>query len=303
MRRWLAVLLIAAALLTTACARRQPPSALPPLDGSALADPGLPGARYALDRYLQARMALDYPAVYAVLTPRTQQAYTLEDLRAFFKDYLGYSAGPVAGLEELPDRWVRFAVRPVRWHLKGRPPAEGDAWYISVHYEGDRWGVALADPLTDKAGAASEAGDLEALDRVAEAMLAIDPYSFRAHIQKSYVHLYGGDANAALGELRKAAAYVPPSAAPEVLWPMADLYRLAEQPQRAAELYRLAIEGMNRYEGLYDNGLTAALNRQLALAALAAGDLATARRATVFAQLQSPFDGRHHALAAALVTR
>lgn len=305
MRRRIWVLLVIIAALTAAgCARRAALAGLPPLDAAALADPGPQGARYALDRYLNARSALDYRAVYEVLTQRTQQAYSVEQMKGFFKDYLGYSAGGVTDVVEVADkRWVRFAVATVRWHLKGRPPTEGDAWYITAHFDGARWGIALADPLTERAGAAVAAGSLEGLSKVADEMLAVDPFSFRAHVQKSQVHLYSDDPNAALDELRQALAVVPPPAAPEVFIPLGDLFRSAEEPDQAAQFYRLALDGMYQYAGLYDNGLTAGVNRALALTSLQAGDTAGARRAAAAAQLQSPFDGRHHALAGAIVTR
>lgn len=303
MRRWILLFLMFVALVAAGCARKGARPALPPLDSGAITDPGLQGARYALDRYLAARQALDYERVYEVLTPRTRQAYTLDEMRQFFKDYQGYSVGQVGRAEELQDRWVRFPVMNVQWVIRGRPAVSGDLWYITLHFEGDRWGVALADPLVERAGAAAAAGNPEALHQVADLMLSVDPYSFRAHVQKGYAHLYTGNASASLAELRRASAVVPPPAAGEVLQALGDLFRIADQPRQAADFYRQAIESMNKYEGLYDNGLTASLHRAMAIASLEAGDVEAARRSAVAAQLQSPFDGRNHALAGALVAR
>ncbi len=302
MRRWMLLWAMVAMLLTAACTGgRATSAALPPLDPAALADPNTAGARYALDRYLAARSARDYAKVYEVLSIRTQKAYTLEELQQFFKEYERYSAGHVGAPQDVKDGWARFPIHDVTWVMRGHPPAAGELWFTTVHHDGQRWGVALADPLVGRANAASVSGSADALHQVADLMLSVDPFSFRAYVQKGYAFLIAGDARASLNALGNAAVVVPPPVAHEVFLALGDVLQAANQPRQAADHYRKALDVMTDHEGLHDSSTLAAVNRTLARVSLQAGDKAAAGRAAVTAQILSPFDGRNHALAGAVV--
>lgn len=302
-RRALWWVLLAAVLAAAGCGARRPAASLPPLDPAALADPSLRGARAALDQYLAARVAGDYDRVYQVLSPRSQQQYDAETLKQFFSSYVSYKYTSVGDPQQPQPGWARFPVQGVRWELKGRPPVEGEFWWVTVHYDGGRWGVAFADPLYPRALQAEQQGDADTLMRVATAMIQVDPYSFRGHLKRAHALLLSSQPVGAAQELDVALAMAPPPGRPEVARAVGDFFLLADDGRNAARYYAEAVEGMNRYQALYRDEEVAAANRNLAQSRLLAGDLEGARAAAALAQIQNPFDLRAHALALSLAAR
>lgn len=282
--RW-AVLALALALFAGGCQGRRDPT-----PAAALGDPSLQGARAALEAYLQARRSLDWARVYELLSARARKAYRLEDLKAFFESYVAYGYREVGEPREEDPGWVRFPVRGVRWELEGAPPLEGREWWVTLRYEEGRWGVGLADPLVERAREAARRGDVATLGQVADTMLAIDPWSYRAHVQKALALAFGGQREAAAVELDQAYRVVPEELRGEVLIQFGNLFRALGQPPLAARAYRDALASVDRYPDFYSASFAAAVRLSLAQVQILTGDLEGAAREAAVALVLDPGD-------------
>lgn len=246
------------------------------------------GARAALEEYLAARRALNWARVYRSLSASARQAYRQSDLEAFFKSYRAYSFREVGEPREEGPGWVRFPVRGVRWELQGAGPLEGREWWVTVHYEEGRWGVGLADPLVDQAREAVRSGDIPTLNRVADTMLAIDPWSYRGHLQKAMALALEGRQDAAAAELEEARRTVPEELRAEVLFPSGNLFRALPQPALAVRAYEEALSTISRYPGFYEASFEAAVRLAMAGAEMQLGDFEGAARNAAVAVALDP---------------
>lgn len=314
LRKPLAAIVAVGLLLAVGCSVRSPGQVVSsvrpaqPASGgdrtAALADASAQGARAALDLYLDARVAGDYKAVYRVLSGRSQSSYAAADLERFFANYRSYGYRSVGSGESLRDgAWMRFPVQGVKWQLKGRPELQGEAWRVTVQYDGGRWGVALATPLFDHGFDLRQQNRSRELHRLADQMLWVDPWDFRGHLQKAYANMLSQSPQGAALSLESALRFAPAELQPEVTRVLADFLRSVGQPRPAAEMYRATLEGWGRYSGFYEDGFAAEAHLGLADIYQASGRQQEALQEVIHSQLLNPYFSPGHALAVTLALR
>lgn len=269
----------------------------------AMATDPLPQGALAVARiYMAARVAQDYKQVYDLLSVRSRSAYSLTQLNRFFENYVAFDYGRLGDVElqEEPE-WVRVPIDFVRWEIKGQPLLTAERWYVTVHYDQGRWGVSLSPPLIREAAAQREQGNLQAVHRLADQMLAIDPWEFRGFMEKAYAYMIGNEVAPAIAALERAYNLAPPEMQPEVLRVFGNLAVAVGDSAAAAEAYTQALDGIGQHSDWYESSTEAAIRLNLAEALMRLDERSQAVEQALTAQMLYPFSLRTHALLSRLL--
>lgn len=244
-------------------------------------------AAAAAEKFLQNRAAGNAGAMHGLLTAGAREAMTVSDISRFIRQE-SFAFGAVGAPVTVAEHWVQVTVSDYRVTTGGQEVRWPEA-RLTLAYEENRWHVAWTEPLAADAHQAYENGRfVDELD-LARAIGEIDPYSYRAALERHFA--YRGlkrlrEAEAAIVQARElATAYEMPA----VEDAFARFKLSLNQPGDAAALARGALEKAEPYvPGLYSYRWQADTLAVLSRALLAQGDRAGAEDAVTRALAVDP---------------
>ncbi|HWI64429.1 MAG TPA: tetratricopeptide repeat protein, partial [Symbiobacteriaceae bacterium] len=169
------------------------------------------GADAALKSYLEARKAGDMAAAYSALSSKSRQAYTQAEFAAFYGTNRPDSFGKIE-VVKAQDPWYQVVVQDMQ---------SGDYRFARAPYtmvkEGGKFLIALENPLLDRMDQAFAGKQYDEAFKLADQMLAINPYSYFAYYNRGWAQAEQKQYQEALTSFAEAGKYVITEDKPDLL--------------------------------------------------------------------------------------
>lgn len=233
-RRILGLFLLVALLTAVGCS--QPTLAPVPSPEETAVD--------VLTAYLEARRSGAMAEAYAQLSDQARAALTQQEMAEYYQGVRSFTWGSLGEPKWMDPDWMRIIVFDIEAMMAdGRLIREPEHAYY-LNRSGDRWGVALANPLIGRVGQlyGQNATAQEIYDVIGQ-MLTINPWSYRAHVEMLFLFMNTGDAAAAAGAIQNLHQVALPADLPELHALHGEYeWELIGNPEEARRSFGLALE-------------------------------------------------------------
>lgn len=136
--------------------------------------------------FMEARVAGNAAAVEGLLTVRAGREISRSQISRHFEETQA-SFGGLGSPSTVEPGVVRIPVRDLTLTSRERSILWPESW-LTLHYEGERWRVAWAEPLFDVAAQAYQNDRLVDERDLGHAIVGIDPYHYRGYLELHFAY-------------------------------------------------------------------------------------------------------------------